>query len=215
MLRYFKYLINYRCLEAAGVSFLPNIAVLQVHENRLTLVNRNEKEISKQFDVAADLVVLASGVAPSSLISNLNCTKYEQNGKILIDSTLLVKGMTNVYSAGDCAQIDGVLIPSTAQVAMQQSETVAKNIMHQINKVPVTQLEKFSYLPLGEMVSLGFKEASISSLGGLVELDGPLAALGRRLIYAARMPTSTQTITAILSAGLSTAGNIASKIQKR
>ncbi|MFM6628836.1 MAG: NAD(P)/FAD-dependent oxidoreductase, partial [Microcystis panniformis] len=45
----------------------------------------------------------------------------------------------------------------------------------------------FRYQPLGEMLTLGVDEATISGLG--LELAGPLAHLTRRLVYLYRLPT--------------------------
>ncbi|KAL1496836.1 hypothetical protein AB1Y20_014422 [Prymnesium parvum] len=53
------------------------------------------------------------------------------------------------------------------------------------------KLLPFRFQDLGEMISLGEDAASVSALG-LVELDGPLAAVSRRAVYAARMPTASQ-----------------------
>jgi NADH dehydrogenase FAD-containing subunit len=54
------------------------------------------------------------------------------------------------------------------------------------------------------MLTLGDTDASINSMGGWVRMSGILAALFRRLIYAYRMPTLTQTLRALLSAGVAT-----------
>ena len=56
----------------------------------------------------------------------------------------------------------------------------------------------FRYADLGEMLSLGDSAGAMSSLG-LINLQGPLANLGRRAVYAARMPTSQQAVRAGLS----------------
>ena len=45
-------------------------------------------------------------------------------------------------------------------------------------------------------MSLGSSDATITSLGGLVQLDGQEASVLRRFIYALRMPTWTQRIKA-------------------
>ena len=117
----------------------------------------------------------------------------------------------DVFVLGDCAKIEDMALPCTAQVAMQQANIVAKNIMAKTLKGEDSSLEKFRYLPLGEMLTLGASEAAIYGLGGLVELDGPLASAARRLVYAARMPTQEQTVTAILNQAVSTAASVAGK----
>lgn len=73
------------------------------------------------------------------------------------------------------------------------------------------KLQEFRYFSLGEMLSLGDTNATITSLGGWVTLSGPVAALGRRAAYAFRMPTLGQTVTALISAGAVTSGKLLSQ----
>ena len=47
-------------------------------------------------------------------------------------------------------------------------------------------------ISVGEMLSLGGEDGSVSALAGLVQLRGPLASLSRKAVYAARMPTPAQ-----------------------
>ena len=64
------------------------------------------------------------------------------------------------------------------------------------------KLKKFAFVPLGEMLTLGSLDASITGLGGLFKLSGPIAALTRRAVYAVRMPTSQQRIKAATTGSL-------------
>ena len=85
---------------------------------------------------------------------------------------------------------------------MQQAEIVANNLWTCANsntEPNFMMLESFQFVPLGEMLTLGKKDASVYSLGGLVELNGPLAAISRRLVYAARMPTNAQKVSALIN----------------
>lgn len=83
-------------------------------------------------------------------------------------------------------------LPSTAQVAFQQSEVASWNVwsslLGPVGPKPLT----FNYTPLGEMLTLGSTQAAISSLEGMVSLGGPYASLIRRLVYILRMPTKRQ-----------------------
>jgi hypothetical protein len=47
------------------------------------------------------------------------------------------------------------------------------------------------------MFTLGNTDAALTSLNGLVQLQGPVAALARRLVYGVRMPTGAQRATAL------------------
>lgn len=207
-----------KCLTSVGVTTLCGIAVDRVHKDRVTLRDIKIEDNNSSYDIPADIVILSSGSEPNSLLEKIHeFPKCPKNGKVLIEETLRVKGFKNVYAGGDCSQVKDMKLPSTAQVAMQQSNTIADNLAIQLfsSTLNDANLNKFQYIPLGEMLTLGFKEAAINGFGGLVQVDGPIAALGRRLVYALRMPTTGQSVTALLNAGLVTAGNIISKLSKR
>lgn len=200
-----------RCLDAVGVSVLSEKSVEQILPNSITLSEMKDGKKVFEFNVPADIIILTSGSEPNSLVKSLDFGKSKY-GRILVNKTLQVQNTKNVYASGDCCEVDGVPLPSTAQVAMQQSQTIANNIAEEItSKSP--KLQEFNYMSLGEMLTLGFKEASITGLNGLVKIDGPTAALARRIAYAVRMPTPTQTVTALLYAGVSTASKILTMLE--
>ena len=114
--------------------------------------------------------------------------------------------MDNVFALGDCARARQVPYAATAQVAIQQAPVVAWNLFATLmnssgrrdSSGKEFQLLPFEYLNLGEMMTLGSDDATISSLGGLVQLSGSVASVARRLIYAVRMPTARQGVTAVV-----------------
>merc|ERR1719231_1107133 len=73
---------------------------------------------------------------------------------------------------------------------MQQADYAAWNVRSALRGDDRTL--PFRYANLGEMLSLGDDAASVSALGQLVKLSGPLAYASRRAVYAARMPTVKQ-----------------------
>ncbi|MFQ3637889.1 MAG: NAD(P)/FAD-dependent oxidoreductase, partial [Cyanobacteriota bacterium] len=79
---------------------------------------------------------------------------------------------------------DGQKVPVTAQAALQAADYVGWNLWASLSDRP---LLPFRYQHLGEMLSLGTAEATLTGLG--VSLDGPAAHLFRRLAYLYRMPT--------------------------
>ena len=92
-----------------------------------------------------------------------------------------------IFALGDLVESldkDGNILPSTAQVAFQQSDYCAWNIWASLQEKP---LLPFRYQPLGEMIALGIDNATLSGLG--VSLDGGLAYLARRFVYLYRLPT--------------------------
>ena len=162
------------------------------------------------FDVQADIAIFTTGMEQSSLLSKIQLLK-DSSGRIAVNQSLQCKSKPNVFALGDCSGINNHLIPSTAQAAMQQSDIVAKNLLYRINNYKLDdltekasrpdELEKFRFISLGEMLTLGSTDGAVSSLNGLIQLNGPFAAVARRLVYAARMPTKNQSVTALVSTG--------------
>ncbi len=201
----------YRSLLANGVNILCKTSVKLVKQNGLELVN-SENETSF---LDSDLILFTAGMEQSSFVKGLNIAK-DKYGRISVKKSLQSVEYENVFSLGDCCGIEDSSVPSTAQAAIQQAVAVARNVEVAWNnkfsrEEKKTPLEDFSYLSLGEMVSLGDTNAAISSLGGYVTIRGPLAAIGRRILYAARMPTTSQSIRAFLTASSSITGKFISK----
>ncbi|MBE9044456.1 NAD(P)/FAD-dependent oxidoreductase [Pleurocapsales cyanobacterium LEGE 10410] len=142
--------------------------------------------------IPVDLVLWTIGNQVSELIQKLPLEQNQQ-GLLEIEPTLLVKGRDDIFALGDAAKsydIDGQPLPATAQVAYQQSDYCAWNLWASATNRP---LLSFRYQPLGEMMTLGTDNATISGLG--LKLDGPLAYVARRLVYLSRLPTLKHQLT--------------------
>ena len=87
------------------------------------------------------------------------------------------------FFVGDIVFCENLSFPSSAQVAMQQGYLTAQNI---ISLRKGNQLKSFQFEDLGEMLSLGIGNASITGYG--VTIAGPLAFKIRHLSYLMRMP---------------------------
>jgi NADH dehydrogenase len=97
-----------------------------------------------------------------------------------------VKGYTNLWSAGDCSAVplgDGSVSPATAQFAMRQGTLLGKNILAARNGQP---LEPFRFKTLGEMASLGHRNAVGKVLG--FKVSGFLGWLMWRATYLYKLP---------------------------
>jgi NADH dehydrogenase len=129
-----------------------------------------------------ELVLWTVGNTVPELITNISLEKNGQ-GLLEVNQFLQVKGHDFIYALGDIAQINQD-IPKTAQAAIQQADFCAWNIWASINNKP---LLPFRYSALGEMLSLGIDDASISGLG--INLEGILGYLTRRMVYLYRLPT--------------------------
>lgn len=260
-----------------------NTSVREVNSDGVVVFDAS---ISEEYSIKADLVILTSGVEQADIVKSLNLRK-DAYGRIVTSRTLQCIDNPNIFALGDCSSVDGARLPSTAQVAMQQADIVAKNVARRALLYPLIQstentftpipsadevvashdsgldevdfsvatamkksyapfqslkikvggssmntvvpsnellhtkqslpgeLDSFTFVPLGEMLTLGLADGAVSSLGGLVRLEGPVAAAARRLVYAARMPTPEQAVVAAVSAGISTASGLLSLLRSR
>ena len=139
----------------------------------------------------------------AKLPTSENDWPFEQDprtGKIVTDSTLKVAGYDRVFALGDNSiqreyeKKDAANReeekPATAQVAFQAADYCAWNVWSAINK---KSLLPFRYQHLGDMMTLGDKEAAVQfPVGEETTLDGSAAFALRRLAYLYRMPTNGQ-----------------------
>lgn len=83
--------------------------------------------------------------------------------RVIVDKALNVKGLPDVYAVGDMAYFeqDGKQLPMLAQVAMQQGEHAAHNIIQKLHGVE--QVE-FEYVDKGSMATIG-RNAAVAQVG--------------------------------------------------
>jgi NADH:ubiquinone reductase (non-electrogenic) len=71
-------------------------------------------KLSNGDELKFGLLVWSTGVETLPFIKKLDIPKDEKTGRVLTDSKLMVKGVKNVYSIGDCAMIEGQYYPPIA-----------------------------------------------------------------------------------------------------
>jgi len=211
-------------LEEEGVEVMLGVDVLEVGKERVVVKDRarasaaaaaaangkEEGEDDATIILAADLVVWTAGAKVSPVIQAIEGLDKDARGKIITDPGLRAGGSQGcIYVLGDNAAVSGYrgggptgsegegekVLPSTAQVAFQESEVVAWNVWSSVTPSAPGPLV-FQYTPLGEMLTLGPLDGAISSLQGMINLEGPGASLARRLLYVMRMPTGPQRLKA-------------------
>ena len=202
-------------LTKNGIQILTQTTVTQVtsttttqeedtnpHACTVQFQNINIPNSFEQMNV--DLLLWTAGASSMNRKGELGILNSklprDEKGRIITGKYMRVKGLTNVFAIGDCSRASKVPYAATAQVAMQQAPFAAWNLYTTLYpQQSNNKMMPFSYLNLGEMMTLGSDDATISSLQGLVQLNGPTASILRRLIYSVRMPTTQQSIQALLS----------------
>lgn len=107
----------------------------------------------------------------------------DSRGRLLCTPELQLHQHPHLFAVGDVAALPDEPLPATAQVAFQQADCLADNLMR---ADAGEALKPFSFNDLGEMLSLGVGEATLTGMG--VTLAGKAAFQLRRLAYLARLP---------------------------
>jgi len=169
-------------LSKRGVWTDLNTRVAQITDDDITLDYGNGSDT-----LPVDIVLWTVGTSFSKLLQKLP-VPHDQRGALSTETTLQLRGNEDVFAIGDvaaCVDSNGQVLTATAQVAFQQSQYCAWNIWASLNQ---QKLVPFSYIPLGEFISLGVDGATASILGRF-NIDGLPASLMRRFAYLLRMPT--------------------------
>ena len=162
---------------------------------------------AEEMRLPATLLLWTAGATPTSeRNAGVRNSVLPRNamGRILTSPTLNVPDHPDVFAVGDCGRPKKVPYAGTAQVAIQQATVAAWNVYATLTHgsddeshnaggtEKETKLLLFKFLNLGEMMTLRTYDATISTLGGRVELSGPAASWLRRWIFAVRMTTPAQ-----------------------
>lgn len=163
------YAKNY--LSSKGVEFSIGTPVVEA-----TAAGVKIKTGEDTFDfIEAGTVIWAAGVRGNSLIES---SGIENNrARIMVEQDLRAPGFDDVFIVGDCSVFLNPETerpyPPTAQIAMQQAVTIAKNIQHLLNNEPT---EGFVYSDKGAVCSLGHSSAIGAPFGKKI-VGKPAAAL--------------------------------------
>ena len=115
-------------------------------------------------------VVWSAGVRPVDCLSSFACEK-DRGKRLLIDDTIRVPGMQDVFAIGDCSSYtppgEQRPLPTLAPVALAEGELAAKNILHDVRG---EEMEHLHYKSKGVMAIIGNSEAVMEA--------GPLRCRG-------------------------------------
>jgi hypothetical protein len=110
--------------------------------------------------VRGGVFVWAGGAKAPELVARFGLPTGH-NGRVKVDQHLRALDHPEVYAAGDVASVvdprSGRTLPPLAQVALEQAETVARNLHAELDGGP---LEAFRFNDKGFIVSVGSRRAS-------------------------------------------------------
>jgi len=171
-------------MEARGVRFRLNARLSDVRPGIVAV---------SDGEIRARTLVWTAGTAPNPLAKSqsLECDK---RGAVKVDSTLAVPGHPGVWALGDCAAVNdsktGKQCPPTAQFAIREAATVARNIAAQLRG---RQPKNFHFDSLGALCVVGHQTACAElnvpfARNRSVRFSGLLAWLMWRGIYLSKLP---------------------------
>src|SRR5262252_8658368 len=125
--------------------------------------------------VEGGVFVWAGGLKAPQLVADSGLPTGH-NGRVKVDQYLRVLDRPDIYVAGDLASVTdpriGHVLPPLAQVALEEGETVARNLDAELNGRP---LEAFTFHDKGFVVSVGPRRA-VADIAGITT-GGHLAHL--------------------------------------
>ncbi len=171
-------------MEARGVEFRLNTRLTDTRPGVVVL---------SDAEIAAETLVWTAGTAPNPLSKSLVVEK-DKRGAVIVDATLAVPGHSGVWALGDCASVvdaeSGKPCPPTAQFALREAATLAKNIAANLQGRPA---RRFHFDSLGALCVVGHQTACAEltvpfARGKSMRFSGLLAWAMWRGIYLGKLP---------------------------
>jgi NADH:ubiquinone reductase (H+-translocating) len=173
-----------RRMEARGVEFRLNARLTDARPGVV---------VFSDGEVPAETLVWTAGTAPNPLSKSLPLEK-DKRGALIVDATLAVPGHAGVWALGDCAAVvdakSGKPCPPTAQFALREAATLAKNIRASLQGRPA---RAFHFDSLGALCVVGHQTACAEltvpfARNTSMRFSGLLAWLMWRGIYLGKLP---------------------------
>lgn len=163
-------------LEKKGVMFMIGTAIKEANENGI-IVDKGNNELE---EIKAGTVIWAAGVRGNHILEKSGFETVR--GRVKVDKDLRVPGYKNVFIVGDSAMFineeTNRPYPPTAQIAMQQGITCAKNLVRLIRGNE--ELLDFEPDIKGTVCSLGEDDAIGVAFGR--KMSGGTASLLKKVI---------------------------------
>jgi NADH dehydrogenase len=164
-------------LAGRGVEILVN--------TRVTGVTETGVQLSTGEEIGSKALIWTAGTSPNPVIDCLPCAK--EHGRLKVDAMLRLPDWPGVWALGDCALVPdgktGHYHPPTAQHALREGKTLAKNL---IATVRGGDLKPFSFSTIGQLAAIGRRTGVANILG--INFSGFVAWWMWRTIYLSKLP---------------------------
>jgi NADH dehydrogenase len=171
-------------MASRGVGFRLSTRVLDAQPGQVTL---------SDGVIPTQTLVWTAGTSPNPLLKAIGL-ETDKRGAALVESTMAVAGRPGVWALGDCAAVadglSGKACPPTAQFALRQGRTLARNIRRALEGKP---LAPFHFASLGSLCVVGHQTACAEltlpfARHRSLRFSGLLAWMMWRGIYLSKLP---------------------------
>ncbi len=154
-------------------------------KTRVTGVTENGIQLSSGEMIKTEALIWTAGTSPNPVLASLPCQK--EHGRLIVNEMLQVPEYSGVWALGDCAVVPdpatGHPHPPTAQHALRQGKTLAKNLIASLRGQPLTP---FSFKTIGQLAAIGRRTGVANILG--INFSGFMAWWLWRTIYLSKLP---------------------------
>jgi len=152
---------------------------------RIAALTESGVQFADGNSIECKTLVWTAGVSANPLLESLTCPK--NRGRLVVNEFLEVEGCDGVWALGDCASIlnkkTGQPYPPTAQHAIREGRTVARNVLAAIRG---GDKKAFAFSTIGQLASIGRRTGVANILG--LNFSGFVAWFLWRTIYLSKLP---------------------------
>jgi NADH dehydrogenase len=142
-------------------------------------------ELSDGRRIVSNTLIWTAGNSVHPLLAALACQK--DRGRIVVDPFFEIPGWKDVYAVGDCASlvdsVSGKPRPPTAQHAVREGKTLARNLMSAIDG---RTKRPFRFSTLAQLATIGRRIGVANVLG--INFSGFIAWWLWRTVYLMKLP---------------------------
>lgn len=135
---------------------------------RVSKVTETQLHLSDGKTIPYGFCLWSAGNKPVRLVDNCGFSK-SKGGRVLVNDCMQSIDSPNVFVIGDAAEIQGMPLPPTAQIAAQQGTYVAKRLNtsshNDFKEAPWEKHLKFHWSNKGQMAFIGKKLAVLETPG--------------------------------------------------
>jgi len=140
-----------------ALQFLQKIGVDVKLNTRVTSIDGDYVYTDKEEKIRAKKVIWAAGITCNT-VEGIDTKCYCRGNRLAVNTNHQIKGYDNIYALGDIAYMEEEKFPNghpqVAQVAIQQAQNLAKNLLKSKSK-------EFRYKDLGSMATIGRNKAVV------------------------------------------------------